>query len=210
VQRAAVTNPWEEVPLYAYEAHMASPQVGQLQALSNITRRQLKRYMPRSVCVLGVAGGNGLEHVDLAVTEKVYAVDISAEYLDACARRFAALGDRLELLRMDLCHEACRLPGSDLVIANLVIEYTGVEAFARLTKHARPAAVCCAVQASCGEGFVSASPCADALQCLDEVHQDVEPGALAAAMACIGYRQTFREEVALLNGKRLVCIDFAG
>jgi hypothetical protein len=205
-----MSNPWEAVPLAAYEAHMAAPHVGQLQALSDITRRQLKRHMPQTLCVLGVAGGNGLEHVDAEITEKVYAVDISAEYLGACAQRFAALGDRLSLLRMDLCDEACRLPESDLVIANLVIEYTGVEAFARLIAAARPAAVCCAVQASCGAAFVSETPCADALKRIGGIHQDIDPAALTAAMERIGYRQGFREEVALPNGKKLVCIDFVG
>jgi len=201
-------NPWETVPLSAYETHMADPHVGQLQVLSALMKRQLGRHSAKTVCVLGVAGGNGLEHIDPARVQKVYGVDISADYLKACAERFSALGDRLELVCLDLSDETNRLPQADLVIANLLIEYVGVETFARQMASSRPAVVCCAVQQSGGADFVSASPCANLLQCLDVVHQDVEPEALVAAMARVGYVPTFREECPLLGGKKLVCIDF--
>lgn len=203
-----MSSPWETVPLDAYEAHMASPQVGQLQALGEIMRRQLLRHAQDSVCVLGVAGGNGLEHIDASRIQKVYGIDISADYLDACRHRFSYLGGRLELLRMDLSDAACCLPNTELVIADLVIEYVGAEAFAQLIRASRPAAVCCAVQRSGNAAFVSASPAAESLHCLDAVHRDVEPEALAEALARVGYRQTFCEEYALPNGKQLVCLDF--
>jgi GNAT superfamily N-acetyltransferase len=187
---------------------MAAPQVGQLDALNAIMKRQLKRHAPRTLCVLGVAGGNGLEHIGLGV-QRVYGVDISAEYLAACARRFIALGDRLSLLRMDLSDEACRLPQSGLVIANLVIEYIGIDTFIRRIAEAAPAAVCCAVQDNSGAAFVSASPWADALDCIGNIHIDIGPEALSAAMQAAGYRLSFREEAALPNGKKLVCMDYA-
>jgi len=202
-------NPWEQVPLGAYEAHMSAPKVGQLQALSQIMRRQLEKHLPKTVCVLGVAGGNGLEHIHPDRTHKVYGIDISTDYLNACAQRFAALGDTLTLQCMDLTDGASCLPQAELVIANLLIEYVGVERFAQLIASARPAAVCCAVQASTDAGFVSASPCAAALQCLNAVHKDVEPGVLTAAMARIGYMHTLQEEYLLPNDKRMICMDFA-
>ena len=202
-------NPWEAVPLAAYEAHMQAPHVGQLQALSAVMKCQLSRCAPQTVCVLGVAGGNGLEHIDPVHTRRVYGIDVSEEYLDACGRRFgASLGDKLALIWMDLKDEASRLPQADAVIADLVIEYIGIEAFARLVDAARPAAVCCAVQASCGAAFVSETHCAQALQCIGDIHEDIEPCALEDAMARIGYRISFREECPLPGGKRLVCVDF--
>jgi hypothetical protein len=201
-------NPWEQVPLAAYEAHMSAPQVGQLQALSAVIKRQLKRHSPGSVCVLGVAGGNGLEHIDPVCVRKVYGVDVSEDYLDACAQRFVSLGDALVLLRLDLKDEACRLPQADLVIANLLVEYIGADTFARLIASSRPAAVCCAVQQNVEADFVSVSPCADALQRIGDIHEDIAPETLAAALEDIGYRQVYREDVSLPNGKRLICMDF--
>jgi SAM-dependent methyltransferase len=200
-------TPWETVSLDDYETHMASEQVGQLQALSEIMRRQLLRHAPESVCVLGVAGGNGLEHIGAGV-RKVYGIDISVDYLEVCRQRFAYFGDRLELLRADLTDDECRLPQADLVIADLVIEYVGVETFAQRVDESRPVAICCAVQRSRGASFVSASPAAQALQCLDPVHRDVDAETLAEALARIGYRQIFREDCPLPGGKELVCLDF--
>ena len=203
-----MSNPWQTVPLEAYEAHMKSAEVGQMQALSKIMKHQLSRCGAKTVCVLGIAGGNGLEHIDPARTNRVYGIDVSMAYLDVCRQRFTALGDRLLLMQMDLCDEASRLPQVDTVIADLLIEYIGIEAFVRLIAAALPAAVCCAVQKSGGASFVSKSPCAQALQSIGSIHEDIDPGTLAAAMERIGYQQAFREEVSLPGGKRLIGIDF--
>ncbi len=203
-----MNNPWETVPLDTYEMHMNDPRVDQLQALSGVMKGQLERHAAKTVCVLGVAGGNGLEHIDPALVQKVYGVDISADYLNACAERYAALGGRLELICMDLKDEASRMPDAELVIADLLIEYIGVGTFTRVISVARPAVVCCAIQQNGDVGFVSASPVADKLQCLDTVHQEVEPEALAADMENIGYTRVFREERSLLGGKKLICMDF--
>ena len=189
---------------------MSAPRVGQLQTLNEVMKRQLAKHSSKTVCVLGVAGGNGLEHINPDRTHKVYGIDISTHYLNMCAQRFAALGDALSLLCMDLTNKTSRLPQADLVIANLLIEYVGVDTFVRLIASARPAAVCCAVQASSGVAFVSASPCAEVLQCLDAVHQDVEPETLTASMARIGYMKAFQEEHLLPDGKRIICMDFVG
>lgn len=203
-----MSNPWEAVPLETYEAHMKSTEVGQLPVLSEIMKRQLARCAAGTVCVLGIAGGNGLEHIDLSRTRRVYGIDVSATYLSACRQRFAVLGDRLSLMQMDLKEEASRLPQADTVIADLLVEYIGIEAFAQLIAAGLPAAVCCAVQKSGGASFISESACAEALRSIGNIHQDIEPEALAAAMERIGYRQAFREDVPLPGSKQLVCIDF--
>lgn len=203
-----MSNPWEAVPLDTYETHMKSDGVGQLQALSEIMKCQFARHTPKTVCVLGVAGGNGLEHIDLACTKRIYGIDVSEAYLSTCRQRFASLGDRLSLIRMDLCDEVSQIPQVDLIIADLLIEYIGIETFTRLVDAAGAAGVCCAVQQNCGVSFVSSSPCAQALQSIGTLHQDIDPQALAAAMLRIGYNEMFREEVLLPGGKKLICIDF--
>jgi hypothetical protein len=118
------SNPWLSIPLSDYEGHMTAPGVEQLRALSLLFSRALTRVRPKSVAVLGVAGGNGLEHVDASVS-RVVGVDIRAEYLDEVRRRFPALP--LELHRVDLAAETMTAAPVDLVHAALIFEHTGLD-----------------------------------------------------------------------------------
>ena len=118
-------NPWLSIPLEDYEGHMGSAAVQQLTALSELFRQTLKRYRPESVAVLGVAGGNGLEHIDSTVTKRVIGVDINQRYLDEVRRRFEALPG-LELYCRDLAEGDMRLPQVSLVYAALIFEHVGI------------------------------------------------------------------------------------
>ena len=129
-------NPWEEIRLEDYEKHMALDSVRQLQALNGIMKAQMETYPVKTVMILGVAGGNGLEHAAPEKLDRVYGVDINREYLQAAGERFAGLGEKLELICLDLTKDAGKLPGAELVIADLLIEYTGYEAFTAAVKQA--------------------------------------------------------------------------
>src|SRR6266480_2551001 len=98
-----MTNPWLSIPLADYEGHMGSAHVQQLHALSALFRRALDICAPDSVAVLGIAGGNGLEHLDLAMT-RIVGFDINATYLDEVRRRFGARPN-LELHCVDLSRD---------------------------------------------------------------------------------------------------------
>jgi hypothetical protein len=78
--------------------------------------------------ILGIAGGNGLEHVSKDKYQIIYGVDINKEYLEAVSIRYAGLADILQCLQVDLMVEASKLPHSQLLIANLLIEYIGYQA----------------------------------------------------------------------------------
>lgn len=56
-------NPWEEIDLDTYEKHMRLETVKQLQAMNTIMKQQFESYHIQTAMVLGVAGGNGLEHI---------------------------------------------------------------------------------------------------------------------------------------------------
>ena len=56
-------NPWEEIPLIDYENHMSLDSIMQLQAMSEMMKTQVAAYSVSRIMVLGVAGGNGLEHI---------------------------------------------------------------------------------------------------------------------------------------------------
>ena len=118
------TNPWLGVPLSDYETHMRSAAVGQLEPLAALFSEVLALRQPASVAILGVAGGNGLERIDSAVTTRVVGVDIQPEYLDAVRMRFPDLPG-LELMQADLSVDTLTAPPVRLVHAALVFEHAG-------------------------------------------------------------------------------------
>ena len=56
---------------------MGSDAVNQFGPLADLFGEALARLRPRSVAVLGVAGGNGLQHVDGSITIRVVGIDVN-------------------------------------------------------------------------------------------------------------------------------------
>ena len=204
-----MSNPWEEIALSDYENHMSLESVKQLQAMNSIMKKQFGSYPVLTAMVLGIAGGNGLEHVSPDKFEKVYGVDINEEYLKAVKERYKDLAGILECLHIDLISECGKLPHSELVIANLLIEYIGYEAFQKAVKRIGPRYVSCVIQINTGDAqWVSDSPYLHAFDRLDEVHCQMEENALITSMKDTGYRIILNESDPLPNGKALQRIDF--
>jgi len=117
-------NPWLALPLEDYERHMGSDDVNQLGPLADLFGEALARLRPRSLAVLGVAGGNGLEHVDSSRTVRVVGIDVNPGYLAVTRQRFPDLRG-LELVCADLASEAVEIEPVALVHAALVFEHAG-------------------------------------------------------------------------------------
>lgn len=203
-----MNNPWKEIDLEDYENHMSLDSVYQLQSLNEMMKEQLHAYPIKSAMILGVAGGNGLEHVEQSVLDKVYGVDINANYLEECSRRYSGLKDVFEPVCVDLLDDRCTLPHADIVVANLLIEYIGYTCFQENMRKVNPRYISCIIQKNTDTTFVSDSPYLHAFDRLDEVHHQMEETELIRAMADIGYTMELTEERELPNGKRLVRIDF--
>ena len=206
-----MNNPWEEIGLEDYENHMKLDSVKQLQTLNSIMKAQFDEYPVTTAMVLGVAGGNGLEHVDCDKYKTVYGVDINEKYLDAVAARYAGMKDSevLKLLKVDLVSEPEKLPQAELLIANLLIEYIGYDAFAKVVSAVNPRFVSCVIQINediCN--WVSDSPYIHSFDRLDEVHHQMEENELVATMETVGYFEKAKMKESLPNGKALVRIDF--
>jgi threonine dehydrogenase-like Zn-dependent dehydrogenase len=118
-------NPWQEIPLADYEAHMNAEAVKQASVLSELFGEALALRKPASVAVLGVAGGNGLEQIDEKQTRRVAGVDLNPHYLAAVRKRFANMAG-LELYAIDLAEAHIQLPPVELVHAALIFEHTGL------------------------------------------------------------------------------------
>lgn len=70
-----MNNPWLEINLDDYENHMSLDSVFQLQTMNKIMKEQFYAHSVKTMMILGIAGGNGLEHVDKKIFDKVYGVD---------------------------------------------------------------------------------------------------------------------------------------
>lgn len=203
-----MSNPWESISLSDYENHMSLETVMQLQTLNNMMDVQLKAYPAASVMILGVAGGNGLEHINTKKYSAVYAVDVNPEYLQEVRKRYSYLDGLLKCICIDLINERDRLPQADLVIADLLIEYIGYECFQSVIKQVRPKYVSCGIQINIGEEFVSDSPYIHSFDGLKSVHHQIETAELTEHMNNIGYNKIPETEYPLPNGKKLVKMDF--
>lgn len=203
-----MSNPWEEISLSDYENHMRLDSVLQLQTLNQMMKGQLHARSAGSVMILGIAGGNGLEHIESGQFRKIYGIDLNEAYLRAVQERYGGRLAELECLRVDLLKEADRLPRAELLVANLLIEYIGYDCFQRAVAQVEPRFVSCVIQINLEDGWVSDSPYLHAFDGLDQVHHQIEEGPLIQTMQAVGYRLLAKEERPLPNGKKLVQLDF--
>lgn len=201
-------NPWEEIDLNDYENHMSLGSIYQLQTMNQMMREQFCEYNVNSVMILGVAGGNGLEHIDKEKIRTVYGVDINRDYLNECVKRYSALGDIFKPVCADLTDSSSELPCAELLVANLLIEYIGYECFQRVVNKVNAGYVSCIIQINTETSFVSESPYLHAFDRLDEVHHQMEESILIDSMLKIGYVNVLADEKSLPNGKKLVRLDF--
>lgn len=201
-------NPWENISLADYENHMKLDSVMQLQAMNKMMKNQFDTYPISSVMILGIAGGNGLEHISNNKFKKVYGVDVNPAYLKKVGQRYPDLEGVLECLCINLIDETDKLPEADMVIANLLIEYIGYDCFQKTIQHIYPKYVSCIIQINIEDNWVSDSPYLHVFDGLEQVHHQIEEQTLEKTMLKIDYHTIKTLEQMLPNGKKLVQIDF--
>ena len=203
-----MSNPWELINLNDYENHMSLNSVYQLQTLNEMMKKQFNSYDVTSAMVLGVAGGNGIEHITKEKFQKVYGVDVNKTFLTECQNRFKNLEGVFETICADLSEKNLILPNAEFLIANLLIEYIGYECFQNIVKTVKPKYVSCVIQLNTDTSFVSDSPYIHTFDCLEEVHHQMEETELINYMQMISYKFFMTEEKKLPNGKKFLKIDF--
>ncbi len=197
-----MANPWLEVPLTDYEGHMEH--AGQAQVLDRIFGHALRTLEPRSVAVLGAAGGNGFEHLLSAKATRTVAVDLNRGYLRQLERRF---GDRLQGLEIvcgDLGDPAVDFAPVDLVHAALVFEYVDVDRILNRTRAwLRPEGALWVVLQLPDDGVAQLSPSPFAslarIGSFMKLHAERD---FRAAAAAAGFVESAEEVVTLPGGKR--------
>lgn len=109
---------------------------------------------------------------------------------------------------MDLCDLSNSLPEVDLIIANLLIEYIGIDIFIQQLAKITPMFVSCVVQKNATEQFVSDSPYLEAFTKISAIHNDIDKTELTKNMENIKYKMIMEEEYFLPNGKKFLRIDY--
>jgi hypothetical protein len=140
----------------------------------------------------------------------VYGYDINPDYLAACETRYRDdFGDRLRLIETKI-DRSVTIERVDLLIANLIIEYVGIDEFvAFAAANARSIGVLsCVIQRNDAEGFVSSMEYASSFDALASVSSDIDPDTLTSAMSDEGFVALNRCEYPLPNGKTLIRRDF--
>jgi trans-aconitate methyltransferase len=115
-------NPWLQIPLADYEAHMSLPQVAQAKLIADRLEALIARFRPSSVAVIGCAGGNGFDRVKAPV-ERLVGVDINPQYIESAASRYLGRIRGLELHACDIQSAQQIFEPVALIYAALVFEY---------------------------------------------------------------------------------------
>jgi len=156
-----VTSVWLDIPLADYEGHMALPAVGQAQLIARLFAELIREQRPRSVALMGCAGGNGFEHLIGSTVERSVGVDINERYLEKARERYASALPGLALHAADIQSEAAIFDPVDLIYAALVLEYVDLGAAMRtLRRHCRTGGTLATLiqLPHRSQGHVSASP----------------------------------------------------
>jgi len=197
-------HPWLQIPAADYEAHMASPAVAQQPVLSDLFATALRELAPASVAVPGCATGNGFEHIQPDITQRVLGIDINPAYLELLAGRFRERIPGLELLEADIAAPAFRIEPVALIFAGLLFEYVSVpEALRNLAGALTPGGTLVAVLQLPGASTpVTATPCAS-LKLLEPVMTLVDPDEFSNTCRDSGLRCVKSFTVPLQQGKAL-------
>ena len=184
-----MANPWLDIDVADYIGHMHSPGVDQGPILNGLLREALQDLRAGTVLVVGCSTGNGLEHVDPAITRSVTALDINPVFLSQVADRFSDRGFQLDVRCGDLAGATFEPEAFDLIHAALIFEYVDLQ------------------QPSPTTPAVTPSPYAR-LQTLESVFRFVAPDTLIAHATELGLTLAARRIVPLPGAKAFEVLRF--
>jgi hypothetical protein len=197
-----MANPWLQVPLADYEGHMEY--VGQARMLDRIFGEALRTLQPRSVAVLGAAGGSGFSHLATSSIVRAVAVDLNRDYLLELERRFGDRIQGLEIVCGDLGDPAIDFAPVALVHAALIFEYVDMaRALHRIRAWLLPDGVLTVVLQLPDQSVARVSPSPfGSVAALGSVMNLQGTEEFRAAAAATGFIEIANDAVTLPTGKR--------
>ena len=205
-----MSNPWLDIPLADYEAHMALPTVGQSQLMADELEGLVRRHAPTSLAVIGCAGGNGFDRLSGTSVARVVGVDINAAYIEQARRRYVGQIPGLELYVADVESAGVLFEPVDLVYVALVLEYVDTARAVRaIRRHCKPGSVLAVLLQLPHEELAHVSPSPyTSLQRLGPRMQLVAPEALQEHVRQAGFAAECSRTVAATGGKRFAVLEF--
>ena len=202
-------NPWTTIPAADYEGHMGSGGTDQTRVLADCFAAAYRAVRPRALAVLGCGPGTGLEAVDLAITHRLVAIDVNAEYVALARTRHARLAPVTEWI-CDPVETCTFAPASfDLVHAGLFFEYVDLDVVGALvTRWLAPGAALSVVLQLPGGDAVISPTAYPSLNRLASIMRLVPPEALVAALSPHGLGLEEAREIPLPRGKRFLAACF--
>jgi len=203
-------NPWLDIPLAEYEGHMALPTVRQAEMLADELEFAVRQHSPKSIALLGCAGGNGLDRLVGTGVERVVGIDINPAYVEAVRSRFRSRIPGLELYVADIQCALPELAPVDLLFAALIFEYIDVAmTMSSLQTLCTPGGALVIILQAASSSLEAVSPSpyksirllAPAMRLLDQA--DVQNQAIAAGFSLASCRV-----VNVQSGKRFIVLSF--
>ncbi len=206
----SMSSPWLHIPLDDYEGHMLLPGIGQAQMIAEQLDRSLRRWAPRSVAIIGCAGGNGLDRIDGRSVERLVAVDVNPDYIERTRARHAERLPCLQVISADVQSEWLTYGPVEFTYAALLLEYVDVVSTLKtLRRNSRPNAILTTVVQLPHStlAVVSASPY-KSLAGLASVMTLVAPETLCLAAANVGFTVIDSTNIELSSGKTFCVLNF--
>jgi SAM-dependent methyltransferase len=194
-------NPWLAIPLADYEAHMALPEVGQAELLANVLADAVRSHAPRSVAVLGCAGGNGFDRVPPGT--RLVGIDVNPDYVASARARHGARAG-IELFVGDVTADELPFAPVELAYAGLLFEYVEpAVTLRRLAAKLLPGGTLVVVLQLPSVAQAEVTPSQyTSLAVLTPSMRLVPPGALASAAFAEGYASIGSAVVTASGGKQ--------
>jgi len=203
------TNAWNSIPLEDYERHMQHKEVAQSQLLNHLTKKYLQKHNPESPLFLGVSGGNGLEHIDINKTKRVYGIDVNKSYLEETQKRFGEKIKQLVLAEADISTSNESFLKADFVWAALIFEYIDIQkGFEFIANNIGDfTRLIITIQSNNGNQSVSQTEI-ESIKYVKEIFKIVNKDHLQINALKFGFELIGSEENILPNGKSFLTYEF--
>jgi cyclopropane fatty-acyl-phospholipid synthase-like methyltransferase len=203
-------SPWLSIPLAEYEGHMALPEIGQAEMLAGELEFAARQYSPKSVAVIGCAGGNGLDRLVESGIERIVGIDINPAYVETVRRRFRSRIPGLELHVADIQSMLPQIAPVDLIFAALILEYVDVPMTMRsFQKLCAPDGALVVILQAASPNVEKTSPSPyKSIQLLAPAMRLLEQGDVQERATAAGFSLASSRIVSLRSGKDFMVLRF--
>jgi SAM-dependent methyltransferase len=204
-------NPWLDISEADYVGHMSSPAVDQRRVLNGLFREVLQNHHPKTVLVVGCSTGNGFEHVDPEVTERLTALEISPTFVRRVAEQFSKSGFELDVRCTNVADASLEPDAFDLIHSALIFEYVDwTEILPRLVAALRSGGALSVVLQRPSSAAPAVTPTAfTSLLALHSIFRFVDPDVLVEQAQQLRMTVITRRTVPLSAGKAFELLCFS-